>query len=66
MPLALFLPTNSQVERALEVARSKAAAAGQDIEFVQQDLLAPLQPSLEARRAAALLCTHPLGICLRH
>ncbi|KAL4424849.1 hypothetical protein ABPG77_011099 [Micractinium sp. CCAP 211/92] len=43
------------VERALGVARSKAAEAGVEVEFVQQDLLLPLQGALQGRQFDVVL-----------
>lgn len=43
-PAPCFAP---QVERALEVARKKAAEKGLQADFVQQDLLAPPQGALQ-------------------
>ncbi|KAL4421233.1 hypothetical protein ABPG75_010524 [Micractinium tetrahymenae] len=43
------------VERALGVARSKAAEAGLEVEFVQQDLLLPPQGALQGRQFDVVL-----------
>jgi len=45
------------VERALDVARQKAAGTGLPLECLQQDLLAPLQGELQASLCLRLRAT---------